>query len=485
MALIGIALLAGCGEEREVDGPPADGTIDLGPVRIESVPVGDGVAQSSAAVPRDLGGRALPTLSPAYVETEYLLHGEANGYAGSPTGTPRVQSRGNPYATRILVRRPRDDARFSGLVFVEPFNTTFDRDFDALWLRLGPLLEEKGAVWIGVTVRSLGARNAKKLDGVRYADLDLAVNDYAWDILRQLGLLVRQGGEQSPLGGLPVKHIYMGGYSQSGVDTAAFLSAFHAITRLPDGSPIYDGYLPTAHAASITKLRSGDSRLPGFEFTTMTPVDVPVVDLETQSDVQGFDVKFVGLTLYHNRAGARVRRDDSDTPGDLFRLYELAGAPHAEKIDGCDGNGSTFPLTYFIRAAGELLFAWAEEGRPPPRAGRIELEVFDDVSKAADDRYGNAIGGVRSPFVDVPLVDYDVHAQGGPLCLLGGNETPLPPDVLAQRYPSLDTYMAEFMQSLDATIDAGFLRQEDRRAILDDARAKAAESLGKETSPRR
>lgn len=480
LVVIGSAALAGCKGDRAEDSVPlADAGIDLGRIRIEAIPAGGGVAQASAVLPRERAGRAFPTLSSAYVEIEYLLHGEANTYSGLPTETPRIHSRGNPYTTRILVRRPRDDARFSGRVFIEPFNTTFERDLDALWIHLGPLLEEDGDIWIGVSVRSLGAREARAFDPVRYADLDLPVNDYAWDVLRELGRLLKEGGDRSPLAELDVESLYLGGYSQSGVDTAAFLSAFHAITRMDDGSPVFDGYLPAAHGASVTRLRSGDSRVPGFEFSEMTPVDVPVIDLETQSDVQGFDVELLGLVLYRNRAGATVRREDSDAPGDLFRLYELAGAPHAERLDGCEGNGSSFPLTYFVQAVGQLLFAWAEDGSTPPRARRIELEVLDGVSKAAEDRYGNAMGGVRSPFVDVPLVDYDVHAEGGILCLLGGNETPLPPAALAARYRSLDAYMEEFTRSLDATIGAGFLRARDRTAILVDARARAAEGLGR------
>jgi hypothetical protein len=304
------------------------------------------------------------------------------------------------------------------------------------------------------------------------------VNDYAWDILRQVGRLVKEGGEQSPLGALDVSALYMGGYSQSGVDTAAFLSAFHAITRHDDGSPIYDGYLPTAHAASLTRLQSGHATLPKFEFTPMAPVDVPVIDLETQTDVQGFDVKLLWIAFYRNHGGATVRRDDSDEQADLFRLYEIPGAPHVGKGEGCDGNGSSFPVHYFVRAAAERLFAWAEAGIVPPRAGRIEMEVLDVVSKADEDAFGNAIGGVRSPFVDVPLADYDVHTGGGLTCPLVGNETPLPSDVLARRYPSLEAYMEGFTRSLDATIEAGFLTAHDRAAILDEARASATAALG-------
>ena len=137
-------------------------------------------------------------------------------------------------------------------------------------------------------------------------------------------------------------------------------------------------------------------------------------------------------------------------------------------------------MGYAVRAVLELLFSWVEDGIAPPRAGRIELEVLDKVSKAAADEYGNAIGGVRSPSVDVPLVDYDVHGEGGLFCPLVGKETPLPPEVLAALYPSVDAYLEKFTRGLDATIQAGFLREEERTALLAGARAKAEEVLGGE-----
>jgi len=480
VATLFASALVACGEDESARSTtPAARRVDVSQVRLEPVPSGGGVAQPSATAVRSHAGDEVPRLSESYAETEYLLHGEAHTYSGSPIGTPMLETSGNRYTTRILIRRPVRDADFSGRVFIEPFNTTLDRDLDALWARrLGPLFERNGDIWIGVTVRSLGADNAKDFDPVRYADLELPVNDYAWDILRQLGRLVKDGGEPSPLGDLDVQYLYMGGYSQSGVDTAAFLSAFHAFTRTEEGSPIYDGSLPAAHAASITELQSGDARLPGFTFSAMTPVDVPVIDFETQSDALGFDVTILGFVFYHNPGGASVRRADSDAPTDLFRLYELAGASHAGKIDGCDGNGSSLPVAYFIRAVADLLFAWTEDGIAPPRAGRIEMEVLDEVSKAAVDGFGNAIGGVRSPFVDVPLVTYDAQGEGGLLCPLAGDETPLPPQVLADRYGSVDAYLADFSRSLDATTETGFLRDEDRTAILDAARVRAVEILG-------
>ncbi len=57
---------------------------------------------------------------------------------------------------------------------------------------------------------------------------------------------------------------------------------------------------------------------------------------------------------------------------------------------------------------------------------------------------------------------------------------PLPPDLPARRYGSVDAYAADFSRSLDATLESGIHRAEDRTAILNGARVKAAEIFGSE-----
>jgi hypothetical protein len=131
----------------------------------------------------------------------------------------------------------------------------------------------------------------------------------------------------------------------------------------------------------------------------------------------------------------------------------------------------------FVRAAAAQLFRWAEKDTAPRSAPRIEMETIDIVSKPRVDEHGHALGGVRSPFVDVPLVQYQVQAGGVSLgCTFSGIERPLGADVLASLYGDADEYMAQFTKSLDATIKAGFLLKADRAQILDAATEKA-ESL--------
>jgi hypothetical protein len=85
------------------------------------------------------------------------------------------------------------------------------------------------------------------------------------------------------------------------------------------------------------------------------------------------------------------------------------------------------------------------------------------------DELGIAVGGVRTPPVDVPTsVLSGEPPTGGPVvCSLSGTTSPIDPATLAQRYDSLDAYLEEFEAAADAAVEAGFVLPEDREALLD------------------
>ena len=244
---------------------------DLSSTDVAEVPGGGGVAATSAVDARPFDGAELPALAAGYVETELLLSGSASTYSGPATGPATRGVDRHQYVTRVLVRAPADPARFSGRVWMEPFNTSGGSDADVIWASVGTMLENEGDAWVGVTVRASSVAPLQEFDPIRYADLVIPSNDVEWDIIRHLGGLLRDGADRSPLEGRSIDHLYLAGYSQSGVDVATFASAFNDVTRLSDGSAVFAGYLPAAHAASMTPLQPGDSALPSFEFDRDRP----------------------------------------------------------------------------------------------------------------------------------------------------------------------------------------------------------------------
>jgi hypothetical protein len=449
------------------------------------------MALSKLQIDLAAGGSSRPALSPrgvgslapcapmgdGYQEAEYLIKGAAKTYSGPATGPARETGTDHRFTTRLITRYPRDPDLFSGRVILEPFNTSRNGiDSDVVWEQVATLLQSNGDAWIGVTVRSSAGDALRASDRERYAEIDLAMNDLEWDILRQVGLLTKGSDGAALIGGNVVAHLYMAGYSQSAVDTATFAMALHDLSRTSDGLSVFDGYFPAAHSGSLTPLESGDSPLPQFEHAPMAPVSVPVVNVETQTDIEGFEVALSPGVGYRSIGGAHLRRPDSDAPGDLYRLYEIAGAPHVGVDPEC-GSSSSFPTEAFLRAGLIRLIRWAEDGVAPPSSSRIELAVAGEVSEAAVDGVGNAIGGVRSPFVDVPLSNYKVHAESGGMFMLTGDERPLPRHVLVQRYETEENYMEQFTASLDEAIAAGFLLQMDREFLLAARASQAHEAF--------
>jgi hypothetical protein len=460
--------------------------VDVDELTIAAMPAGKGVPQRSATV-----ADARQPLPSDYTESEFLVSGTAAEYTGPATGPATVASEDHPFATRVLVRVPADPADFSGRVWLEPFNTSGGGELDAIWSSLAPLITDRGDAWVGVTVRASQTGRLQTFDAVRYAGVALTNNDHGWDALRSVGTLVKLNPDQSPLAEYDVSHLYMAGYSQSGVDAATFASAFNGMTRLGNGASVYDGYFLGGHGGNLSPLKSGSSIIPKFDSAPLPPIDVPVIDFEAQSDAEGFQVdvptalareaglagadKATGDTIpYVNPGGASIRQPNTDDDDDHLFLFEVAGAPHSTSTpEGCPGV-TTFPTAYFTRAAAALLVAWAEDGTTPPDADRLELAVDDAVSAAATDEIGNAKGGVRSPFVDVPLSRFEVHGPP-PRCRSAGNEIALPKDQLVKRYGDVAGHLAQFTTSLDRTIKAKFLLQLDRQRILDAQKARAEE----------
>ena len=75
---------------------------------------------------------------------------------------------------------------------------------------------------------------------------------------------------------------------------------------------------------------------------------------------------------------------------------------------------------------------WIAKGKTPPHAPPIEVDqnTANDGSFLALDEFGNAKGGIRNVWVDVPAATNGVMGKGKTpaqdrLCLLAGTKVPL------------------------------------------------------------
>jgi hypothetical protein len=120
---------------------------------------------------------------------------------------------------------------------------------------------------------------------------------------------------------------------------------------------------------------------------------------------------------------------------------------------------------------------WVANGKTPPHAPPIEVDqdAANDGSFLALDEFGNAKGGVRNVWVDVPVATNGVIGKGRAtaqdrLCLLAGTKVPLKPEVLTRLYKSKDDYVAKVDRRLKELMKAGWFLEEYSEGVLTDAR---------------
>jgi len=106
----------------------------------------------------------------------------------------------------------------------------------------------------------------------------------------------------------------------------------------------------------------------------------------------------------------------------------------------------------------------------------VDRDPAGDGSHLALDEFGNARGGIRNVWVEVPIATYGVFGKGKAaaqdrLCQLAGTKVPLAADVLRKLYRSKDEYVARVEQQLKRLIAEGWFLPEYAAMVLADARA--------------
>jgi hypothetical protein len=381
-----------------------------------------------------------------YVEEEYFIAGTAT--SGASTA---------PYKTRIYVLRPVDPRRFNGTVLVEWNNVTSTIDASPLWYLSHEHIIRDGYAYVGVSAQRAGIEGSplslKFWDPVRYGELSHPGDDFSFDMFSQAGQAVRLGHtfrrtQPDPLGGLQPRRMVAAGQSQSGSRLRTYINTVH------QGARVFDGFLPMT--AGATEVRDD-----------LAPVLWVNSEFESSS----------------------VHRPD----GGLFRLWEIAGAPHfswwgfqagraagdrnqtgGESFDRDDaaqygerGGGPCpqefFPDRFAYNAAIDHMDRWLRDGTAPPSAPRFERDALNRVVRDAD---GNMTGGLRLPPIDVPVATYT-----GNRCGLFGDTVAFDPVTLGTLYPSHDTYVDAMQAATDAAVAAGFLLPPDAEELMDRARA--------------
>jgi hypothetical protein len=431
-----------------------------------------------------------------YVEEEYFVSGKANVYQYGSNYSVQVKTAGAPYTTRILIRRPVDPRRFSGNVIVEPLNPSFNFDLPIMWAYSHDYFMRHGDIYVGITIKAVAIRALKTFDPQRYAPLSMAnplptsetcsspgwtpflsfphsEDGLVWDIITQVGVLLRSKSAQNPLKNYNVQYLYATGQSQTGSYVNSYVQDFHPSAKLPDGRHVYDGFVVNS-SGRLIPMNQCATRLTVDDPHSVVHSDVPFIQIFTQTDVVDY---------------AMQRRPDSDAAGDLYRRYEIGGSSHATTYEfrffptvaqltragvdphtdeyGCaEPFPNDFPVEYLYSGAYANLDRWVRSQKPPPSAPPVStVKGTAGHDMFVTDAYGNVLGGVRSVYLDVPTSTF-VQSSWGPACFsYFGHKIPFDRQRLRDLYPSHDTYVSQVNASVDRMLLGGWITPADAEKI--------------------
>ncbi len=463
-----------------------------------SSPRGADVARPSISGPVTGGVRGQPfnamphalAEQHGYIEEEYFISGQATAYSssGSPdregawVATPRSTA---PYTTRLLVRRPADASRFDGTVLIEWLNVSSGQDSDVEFAQAHDELMAHGTVWVGVSAQAVGIVGGAAMampgltptplqqwDPERYAPLAHPGDDYSYDIFSQAGAALAHPAGIDPLAGAPRRALIAAGESQSAARMVTYVDAIHPVADL------YDGFLIHSRGDGGAPLDATAAALP-HPTQIRADLDVPVFQFETETDILG--LPFVG-----------ARQPDTDR----LRTWEVAGTSHLDRhlvdylrdeaspanlpdapasvpptagdpFEAACGPVNDGPQAAVLARAVDALRAWVVDGVRPVSAPLIEVRD----GAIARDGHGIALGGVRTPPVDVPRASLrgDNPTASGSVCSLFGSTRTFDGPELSRLYADHTTYVEGVRRSAAAAVQAGFLLDTDAKAFVDQA----------------
>ncbi len=414
-----------------------------------------------------------------YVEQEFFVSGTAHAFEATSApanGRWRIKpTTSAPYKTRILVRRPSDPSKFNGTVVVEWMNVS-EGESSPDWDYLNPMLMRDGFAWVGVTAQALAVGGGTPILGAikgsgpqasqaaqatqglanvepaRYGTLHHPGDQYALDMYDQIGRAVRAEGP-TILGGAKPSHVVAAGESQSAFYLTTYADAIQPLSNTFDGIFIHSrgGTAAPLNGSSISVGSAKAVRI-------RTDLRVPVFMFETQTDL---------IQLGY----APAQQPNTDR----IRTWEVAGTSHADaylvgsavSFLGCTQQVNTGPQHDVVQAAFTAFNNWVTRGTAPSSPSPFKFSSTSPPTLALD-AHANVIGGVRTPWVDVPISTLSGAPPPGAtqLCSLFGSTIPFHPTTLTALYGSEATYVHRYQQSLDQAIHGGYILSADRASLL-------------------
>ncbi len=431
-----------------------------------------------------------------YVEEEFFATGTATGYVSNLDLSADGKWSASPhdtagYTTRLLVRRPTTRRRFNGTVVVEWLNVSGGFDAAPDWTSTHTMLLRDGFVWIGVSAQYIGVsggppldrhRSLTEVDPSRYGALLHPGDTYSYDMFSQAGLAARRLASLL-LGGLRPKRVIAIGESQSAARLVTYIDAIHPLAR------VYDGFLVHSRGGGAAPLSLPQPVFDGPPLALIRDdVDVPVLTLQTETDVVA-----IGFFAARQPDGPSIRTWEVAGTAHVDTYMTMVGATdqgpaaadttHLPPVDSIFGGTvacslpiNSGPQHYVLSAALRQLVRWVRSGRPPASAPPLSVRAGSPPTIERDP-FGNAVGGVRTPQVDVPIAALSGIGQNdGSPCGRFGTTIAFDAATITSLYPDHRSYVAAVSHAAKRAVKRGVLIAIDAKAIR---RAAIASSVGR------
>jgi len=433
-------------------------------------------------------GAPLNALAPQHVsagqvEQEFRISGVASRYRlQDPAADAVCIDTGHAYSTRLLVRRPADTARFSGVVVVEWLNVSAGQDLDFVYAATRELIVRAGHAWVGVSAQRVGVERLLAWNPQRYAGLSLAAplddptsgealdpaqaftgaaggDVLCWDVFSHVAQLLRHSPHQ--LGLLAAGPMVAAGESQSAFRLSRYFNAFQPALGLYDGFLLYDRGGPHAMRDDLQAKLIGMGSEFFAEYAGISPPDTAN---QRWWDLAG--ASHVSLAEMAGYIDPQVRRDG------VQQLDGRAASLTEVMAQGADPSSlplwSRVPNADLMKAALHALTQWIALDQAPPSAPRLQLDAGEGPARLKRDASGRSIGGVRSAAYEVPTAT-NVGVTAAPP-RLAGNHQDFTPEELTRRYGNAERYVGLVQAAVQNNLTQGHLLPEDAVRVLAEAR---------------
>jgi hypothetical protein len=450
-----------------------------------------------------------------YVEEEYEMSGVGNIYDyvdnEGQSAEVAISESGVPFVSRMLIRRPADPSAFNGTVYVEILNSTAYWDDDPIWRMSYPSFVSAGSAYVGITSDPLTVNFLRNQWGEtefetrnqiyksaprnrdRYQNLSMDRFGQVWDVLSQgAALLKDDDNPNNPMKGFGVERIIQTGYSQSAGFQKTYANSMHSRDVEEYGFAVYDGYFLGAGGFSAKQINppppgEGDDYVGANDLRRFVDVPVPVIRFQTETEM---------LAFFQSQSGRQLETGEPDSP--KIRTYELAGGVHVdlqlettgllirERDMGFSAEPAACPqpvipisVSYIQSALLRATETWVRDGIEPPPSRLIELGTEinargKEIDVVVFDENDNAVGGLRSPQIEVPIGQYIAN----PLtllndCYLNGGFIAFDEERFRELYPTDQDYVLATDRAISRAVADGIVLAEDadnlRRDMLADA----------------